>query len=76
MSDHRTRRSVIGATGTLAAVALAGCTGDSSGEGSDDESMADESMDDESMGNETMDDESMGNETMGNESMDDESMDN
>ena len=56
MSDNRTRRTVIGATGTLAAVALAGCTGETGGEESDDESMDDESMDDESMGNESMDD--------------------
>ena len=61
MSDNRTRRTVIGATGTLAAVALAGCTGETGGEESDDESMDDESMDDESMDDESMDDESTEN---------------
>jgi hypothetical protein len=64
MTDTPTRRTVIGATGTITAIALAGCTSSASDDGSSDgemdDGMANESMDD------SMDDDSM-DEGMNNE---------
>lgn len=56
MTKTPTRRTVIGATGTLTAAALAGCTSDTSTESTDDDSMDDETMDDDTMDDGGMED--------------------
>ncbi|MFT4921065.1 MAG: hypothetical protein ACI8XM_000258, partial [Haloarculaceae archaeon] len=88
MVEHTSRRRFLQVTGTVSALALAGCSGtgdgsdgsdggasDGSSDSMDDGGMENGSMDDGGMENGSMDDGGMENESMDDGSMDDESMD-